>query len=119
MASTLQEFLRQEDILHSIVPPYAHELNSVPERFNQIVTQMARSMIDSNTLLFLWAKAIGTACFLANVTPHSLDKLHRTPYERLYDLKPAIKHLRPFGINAYVHILKEARAPGSKSLHAT
>lgn len=116
LVTRLQNFLNAEGITHDVTPPYAHELNGVAERFNRTLAQTARSMIFSDDLLFLWAEAIATACFLANISPHTSDKLHRTPHERLFTEKPRIKDLHPFGIQAFVHIPKEARAPGSKLL---
>jgi transposase InsO family protein len=117
MASAVQGFFRRKGIVHDTIPPYLHELNGVPERFNRSVTQMARSMITSDDLLPLWAEAVHTATFLKNIAPHASDTLHRTPHERLFGKKPAIKHLHPFGITAYVHIPVEARKAATKLLH--
>jgi transposase InsO family protein len=115
-SSDLKAYFRKEGIEHNLVPPYHHEVNGVPERFNRTIMQMARSMIPSDDLLVLWAEAIQTATYLKNRAPHSADKLHRTPYELLHGFKPYVGHLHPFGANCYVHIPVEARKPGTKLL---
>ncbi|KAK6586058.1 hypothetical protein PZA11_001115 [Diplocarpon coronariae] len=107
--------LKQLGIVHDMVPPYHHELNGLPERWNRAVMDISRAMIDTDNLLFLWAEAVQTANFLKNITPHSA--LGITPHEALFGTKPTIKHLHPFGTKVYVHIPSEARAAGSKLLH--
>ena len=116
LSKKLKDFFTQRGTIHDRTPPYAHELNGVAERFNQTVTQTARSMIPTDKMLKLWAEAINTACFIHNIVPHSADQLRRTPHEMLLGGKPAIKHLHPFGITAYLHVPREARAPGTKLL---
>jgi hypothetical protein len=115
-SSDLKAYFRKEGIEHNLVPPYHHELNGVPERFNWTIMQMARSMIPSNNLLVLWAEAIQSATYLKNRALHSADKLHQAPYELLHGFKLYVGHLHPFGANCYVHIPVEARKPGTKLL---
>jgi hypothetical protein len=117
IVTKLQDYFQRKGINHITVPPYHHEMNGRPERFNQTISTMARAMLDSEKLLFLWAEAVATATYLKNIAPHSADKLHCTPFELLHKKKPSIKRLHPFGIVAYVHIPKEARKPGTKLLH--
>ena len=62
-----------------------------------------------------WAEASTTAVYLKNRLPHS-DVKGMTPYEALYNIKPKISHLQPFGKDCYVHIPEERRPPGSKLL---
>ncbi|KAF2819662.1 hypothetical protein CC86DRAFT_306882, partial [Ophiobolus disseminans] len=81
-----------------------HKLNGVPERFNCMITQIARTMIPLDNLLFLWAEAIQTANYVKNRAPHSADELHRTPYKLLHRTKPSVSHLHVFGANCFVHI---------------
>ncbi|KAH3957096.1 hypothetical protein HBH51_231200 [Parastagonospora nodorum] len=109
--------LRRMGIQHDMVPPYHHELNGVAERWNQSIIQVARSMIPSDSQLFLWGEAVQTANFLKNISPHAADKLGRTPHELLNGAKPSVKHLHPFGSKIFAHIPVEARQPGSKLLH--
>jgi hypothetical protein len=40
-SSDLKAYFAKEGIKHNLVPPYHHELNGVPERFNRTIMQMA------------------------------------------------------------------------------
>ena len=62
-----------------------------------------------------WAEASATAVYLKNRLPHSAVK-GMTLYQALFNKKPKISHLQPFGNKCYVHILEERRLPGSKLL---
>jgi len=62
-----------------------------------------------------WAEASATAVYLKNRLPHSVVK-GMTPYQALFNKKPKISHLQPFGNKYYVHIPEERRLPGSKLL---
>lgn len=110
----LAKYFNALGIVHYRTPPYHHELNGVAERYNRTVIQMARSMISSDEDLKLWAEAVSTANFLMSITPHSADKLRRSPFEILNNRKPNVTNLQPFGIKAYVHVPTEARKPGTK-----
>nr|GEU61461.1 retrovirus-related Pol polyprotein from transposon TNT 1-94 [Tanacetum cinerariifolium] len=75
--------------------------NRVVEERNRTLVKAARTMlIFSRALLFLWAKAITTACYTQN---HSI--IHRcfikTPYELINDRKPDISFLHVFGALCY------------------
>ena len=106
-------------MVHNTSPPYAHELIGIAKQYNRTLAQTARSMLYSNNLLFLWAEAIATACFISNIIPHNSDPLKCTPHKRLFGEKPTIKHLHLFGIKAFVYIPAEAWAPGTKLLHCS
>ena len=49
-----------------------------------------------------------TACYLINRSPSS-SLGDKTPHEVWYGKKPSLRHLRVFGCEAYVYILKEKR----------
>ena len=54
----------------------------------------------------LWAKAVGTTCYLVNRSPSStLDD--KTPQELWTGKKPSLTHLKVFVCDAYVHVPKE------------
>jgi hypothetical protein len=49
---------------------------------------------------------VGTACYSVNQSPSStLDD--KTPHEVWTGKKPSLTHVRVFGCDAYVHVLKE------------
>nr|GEW11879.1 zinc knuckle CX2CX4HX4C [Tanacetum cinerariifolium] len=75
--------------------------NGVVERQNQTLVEAACIMlIFSKAPLFLWAKAINTACYIQN---RSLIRLcyNKTPYELMHDKKPDLSFLYVFGSLCY------------------
>jgi hypothetical protein len=56
-----------------------------------------------------WAEAVGTECYLVDRSP-SLALDDKTPHEVWTSKKPSFEHLRVFGCDAYVHVLKENRS---------
>ena len=65
--------------------------------------------------LTLWAKAVATAVYLQNRLPNrSIGNM--TPYESLYNKKPSINHLHPYGTKVFVHLPEKKRLPGTKLL---
>nr|GFB81460.1 retrovirus-related Pol polyprotein from transposon TNT 1-94 [Tanacetum cinerariifolium] len=75
--------------------------NGVVERHNRILVEAARTMlIFSHAPLFLWAKAIATACFTQN---RSIIHCHfnKTPYELINGRKSNILFLHVFGALCY------------------
>ena len=51
-----------------------------------------------------WAEAISTACYIANRIQTSAVKDGKTPFERWYERKPNLSHLKVFGCMAFVHV---------------
>ena len=64
----------------------------------------ARSMLYHGQLpLSFRGEAVSTSVCLRNLSPTvSIDGM--TPYERWYDQKPNVNHLRVFDCNAYVYL---------------
>ncbi|GJV39880.1 retrovirus-related pol polyprotein from transposon TNT 1-94 [Tanacetum coccineum] len=90
---TWVKFLRSKD--------ETPEFNDVVERQNRTLVEAARTMlIFSKALLYLWAKAVATACYTQNQS--LIRKRHnKTPYELLHDRKPDLKYLHVFGALYY------------------
>nr|GEX02583.1 retrovirus-related Pol polyprotein from transposon TNT 1-94 [Tanacetum cinerariifolium] len=75
--------------------------NSIIERRNCTLVEASRTMlIFSKALMFLWTKAIATACYTKN---RSLihTRHNKTPYELVHDKKPGLTFLRVFGALCY------------------
>nr|GEY34503.1 retrovirus-related Pol polyprotein from transposon TNT 1-94 [Tanacetum cinerariifolium] len=71
------------------------------ERRNQTLGVAARTMlIFSRAPLFLWAKAIATACFTQNRSIIH-RRFFKTPYELINGRKPNISYLHVFGALCY------------------
>lgn len=74
--------------------PYTPEQNSVVERKNLTVVEMARILLQvkgpSNGF---WAEAVATSVYLMNLSP-TKAVINRTPFEAWHDTKPSVSHLR-------------------------
>jgi hypothetical protein len=56
-----------------------------------------------------WAEAVGTACYLVNISPSSvLDD--KTPQEVWNGKETSLTHLKVFGYDAYVYVPKENKS---------
>nr|GEY52929.1 uncharacterized mitochondrial protein AtMg00810-like [Tanacetum cinerariifolium] len=127
----LKEFFDSVGISHQMSSVRTPQQNGVVERRNRTLVEAARTMlIFSRAPLFLWAKAIATACFTQNcfiIHRH----FNKTPYELINDRKPDISFLHVFGSLYYpkndredigklgAKVADTAPAPTNSSSHAT
>ncbi|GKC35295.1 retrovirus-related pol polyprotein from transposon TNT 1-94, partial [Tanacetum coccineum] len=98
---SLHDFYENVGILHQTSVAHTPQQNGVVERRNRTLVEAARTMlIFSKAHLFLWAKAINTACYTQN---RSLIRLryNKTPYELMHDKKPDLSFLHVFGSLCY------------------
>ena len=51
-----------------------------------------------------WGEAVATAAYIRNRVPTSAFKERVSPYEKWYQRRPDLSHLRVFGCVAYAHI---------------
>ncbi|GKE00121.1 retrovirus-related pol polyprotein from transposon TNT 1-94 [Tanacetum coccineum] len=94
---TLRDFYGNVGISHQTSVAHTPQQNGVVERQNQNLMEAAHTMlIFLKAHLFLWAKAINTACYTQN---RSLIRLryNKTPYELMHDKKPDLSFLHVFG----------------------
>jgi hypothetical protein len=77
------------------------------KKMNRMLVEKSRCMLSGVRLgKELWAKAVGTTCYLVNRSPSSaLDE--KTPQEVWNGNKIYLTHLKVFGCEAYVHVQKE------------
>ena len=54
-------------------------------------------------------EAVDMACYLVNRSP-LIAPIDKNPYEAWAHKKPSIAHLRVFGCEAFIHVLKEKRS---------
>ena len=99
--------------MHEFTPPYAHEYNGIPERFNRTLQNMVRPWLADLNYKRMWAEAYTAVVYTKNCLPHSLLQ-DMTPFEAFHCKKPSISHLQPFGRKCFIHMLEERRLPGSK-----
>jgi hypothetical protein len=101
-------YLQSIGIDQQICPPYRHSHPGKAERAHQTILRNARSMlIASNLPVEYYVDAQLMATYLYNRTIHGKNTL--TPYELMYDKKPDLSHLYPFGCVCYSQVPEETR----------
>jgi hypothetical protein len=102
----VEEFLEEEGIKHEFFAPYTPQQNSVVERKNGTLIDMARTMLrEFKTPERFWSEAVNTACHAINrVYLHRL--LKKTLYELLTGNKPNVSYFRVFGSKCYILVKK-------------
>nr|GEU46177.1 hypothetical protein [Tanacetum cinerariifolium] len=97
----LKEYFDSVGISHQMSSVKTPQQNGVVERRNWTLVEAARTMlIFSRAPLFLWAKAIATACFTQNRSIIHC-RFNKTPYELINDRKPDISFLHVFRALCY------------------
>jgi hypothetical protein len=102
----VEEYLEEEGIKHEFSAPYTPQQNSVVERKNRTLIDMARTMLgEFKTPERFWSEAVNTACHAINrVYLHRL--LKKTSYELLTDNKPNVSYFRVCGSKCYILVKK-------------
>jgi transposase InsO family protein len=106
--SQIEGFVEEEGIKHEFSSPYTPQQNSVVERKNRTLLDMARTMLDEyKTSDRFWAEAINTACYSINrLYLHRI--LKKTSYELLTFKKPNVSYFRVFGSKCCI-LIKRGR----------
>ncbi|KAH9783400.1 Integrase catalytic domain-containing protein [Citrus sinensis] len=97
-----ENFCNDFGIEHQFSSPRTPQQNGVVERKNKSIQEMARTMLNENSLpKYFWAEAVNTACYVLNrvLIRHNLNK---TPYELWKDRKPNIGYFKVFGCKCFV-----------------
>ncbi|GKE68965.1 retrovirus-related pol polyprotein from transposon TNT 1-94, partial [Tanacetum coccineum] len=97
----LTEYYERVGIFHQKIVSRTPQQNDVVERRNRTLVEAAGTMlIFSKAPMFLWAKAVATACYTQN---RSLiyTRHNKTPYELVHDKKPDLTFFRVFGALCY------------------
>ncbi|KAH9697997.1 hypothetical protein KPL71_023833 [Citrus sinensis] len=97
-----ETFCNDFGIEHQFSSPRTPQQNGVVERKNRSIQEMARTMLNENSLpKYFWAEAVNTACYVLNrvlIRPN----LNKTPYELWKDRKPNIGYFKVFGCKYFV-----------------
>jgi hypothetical protein len=105
--SQIEGFLEEEGIKHEFSSPYTPQQNSVVERKNRTLLDMARTMLEEyKTLDRFWVEAINTACYSNRLYLHRI--LKKTSYELLIGKKPNVSYFRVFGSKCFI-LVKRGR----------
>jgi transposase InsO family protein len=102
----VEEFLEEEGIKHEFSAPYTPQQNSVVERKNMTLIDMARTMLgEFKTPKRFWSEAVNTTCHAINwLYLHRL--LKKTSYELLTGNRPNVSYFRVFGRKCYILVKK-------------
>ncbi|KAL0394744.1 UNVERIFIED_CONTAM: hypothetical protein Slati_4440600 [Sesamum latifolium] len=103
-SNEFKAFCEMHEIRRPMTIPRTPQQNSIAERKNRIILNMARTKLKSKAMLKeFWAEAVAYVVYLSNRSPtRSLEKI--TPQEAWSRQKPSVKHLRVFGSICYVHV---------------
>jgi hypothetical protein len=86
---------------------YTPQWNGVAERKNQIIMNMARTLLKEKSLSnIFWAEVVACSAYLLNRSPTTKLKL-KVPHEAWSGTKLNVAHLRTFRCIAYAHILRK------------
>nr|GFB61804.1 putative ribonuclease H-like domain-containing protein [Tanacetum cinerariifolium] len=97
----LKVYFDSVGIFHQMSSVRTPQQNGVVERRNRTLVEAARTMlIFSRAPLFLWAKAIATACFTQNRSIIH-RRFNKTPYELINGKKPNITFIHVFDALCY------------------
>jgi reverse gyrase len=93
----LKDFLRRRaSRMSSLLPTHLNK-NSVVERKNRTLLDMARAMLEEyKTSDRFWAAALNTTCYSVNRLYHHRI-LKKTSYELLTSKNPNVSYFRVFG----------------------
>ncbi|KAH9672866.1 hypothetical protein KPL70_017899 [Citrus sinensis] len=97
-----ENFCNNFGIEHQFSSPRTPQQNGVVERKNRSIQEMARTMLNENSLpKYFWAEAVNTACYVLNrvlIRPN----LNKTSYELWKYRKPNIGYFKVFGCKCFV-----------------
>ncbi|GJW25433.1 retrovirus-related pol polyprotein from transposon TNT 1-94 [Tanacetum coccineum] len=101
MIQTLREYYEKVGISHETSVARSPQQNDVVKRQNCTLIEAARTkLIYAKAHLFLWAKAVATACYTQNRS--MIRRRHgKTPYELLHNKPPDLSYLHVFGALCY------------------
>ena len=87
---------------HNFSAPRTPQQNGVVERKNRTLQEMARTMLNENSLpKYFWAEAVNTACYIANRVFVAKKKC-KTPYELWRGRVPNIGYFKVFGCKCFI-----------------
>ena len=103
--SLVDALLAEADIIRELTCVATSHQNGVAERAIGVIFAMARTLlIDAALPPRFWGEAVMVAVHIRNRMPCSANKGDISPFQARYGYPPDLRHLRPFGCTAYVHI---------------
>ena len=112
--------LAESDIQRELTCVGTSHQNGVAERAIGIVFAIARTLIvDASLPAEFWGEAVITAVYLRNRLPCSANPGNISPFEARYGRRPDLRHLRPFGVSAFVRIQKHLTKVQARAVKGT
>jgi hypothetical protein len=101
----MSDYNKQKGITHRTTVPYAHAMNGKVERAIRTLSDGTRSNLQSVDSDSLWPSALHHLLHARNRLVESSTSASKSPYEIIYDRKPDVSYLLPFGqtVLALVH----------------
>ncbi|OXA40185.1 Copia protein [Folsomia candida] len=111
MCRELQDYFRDQGILHQTSAPRCPETNGLIERDMRTVKEASKTMIiKAGQSPGMWEEAVGFAVYILNRLPNR-NSPNCTPFEQVFGWPPDLSHVRTFGCTAYAQIPEEDRDP--------
>ena len=97
--------LAESDIIRELTCVDTSHQNGVAERTIGVIFATARTMlVDASLPPRFWGEAVMCAAYVRNRLPCSANPNSLSPFEVRYGRRPDLRHLRPFGVRAFVRI---------------
>ncbi|KAJ0445113.1 putative RNA-directed DNA polymerase [Helianthus annuus] len=109
LSNEFDRFLREHKIKRQLTCSNTLQQNGVSERKNRHFGETCRSILhDKNVPGKYWAEGMKTVCYVINRLP-AQNLEYKSPFEKLFGIKPNISHLRVFGSVCYVFVPNHLR----------
>eukprot|EP00268_Persea_americana_P055142 TRINITY_DN6387_c0_g1_i1.p1 TRINITY_DN6387_c0_g1~~TRINITY_DN6387_c0_g1_i1.p1 ORF type:complete len:240 (-),score=23.48 TRINITY_DN6387_c0_g1_i1:1835-2554(-) len=104
-----RNFLADQGTIPQLSRLATQQENSVGERKHSHIIETTRSVIySSHVPPCFWGKSVLTAVYVTNRTPSSVLS-GMSPYEKLFQIKPDLSHLKVFGCTCFVLLPEHER----------
>jgi len=106
---------KERRIIHQRSCPYTPQQNRVAERKHRHLLEVTRALrFQGHIPIRFWGQCVLAAAYLINRIPSRVLG-GKSPYERMYGVKPMISHLRILGCLCYAKVLTETDKLASRT----
>lgn len=110
-SAQLESWLKNRCIRHRLINMAVLAENGLYQRQNRVLQEKAHCLLnDAGLGKQYWVEAFQIANNLTNKLWNSA--INKTHFERLYNQKPQLRHLRVFGSFAWAHVQSELKRKG-------
>ncbi|XP_019266534.1 PREDICTED: uncharacterized protein LOC109243968 [Nicotiana attenuata] len=102
-----ENFFKNLGVIHQKTCPYTPQQNGVAERKHRHILELTRAIrFQANIPIKLWGYCVLTAVYIINRLPSSVID-NKSPYERLYNKKPTLQHLKVISCLCYAEMVNQ------------